>query len=103
MEWRGHRPRGVPVANRREPANGPGPCSAIRIGEERGMSQTATLSPDARRISSFQLGEDLNFLLTNRIPRRYATLLMGQLSRVESPLLVRLAVAAWSLVAKDLR
>ena len=30
--------------------------------------------------------ERLNFLLTNRIPRRYATLFMGWFSRIEQPL-----------------
>jgi phosphatidylserine decarboxylase len=49
------------------------------------------------------LREDLNFLLTNRIPRRYATLLMGRLSQVRSPRLVRFSVATWGLFARDLR
>jgi len=47
--------------------------------------------------------EDLNFLLTNRIPRRAATLAMGWLARVESPRLTRLAVAAWQAFGGDLR
>ena len=33
--------------------------------------------------------EDLNFLLTNRIPRRLLTRFMGWLSRIEQPLAVR--------------
>ena len=48
------------------------------------------------------LQEDVNFLLTNRIPRRYATLFMGWFSRIESPLLTRLALAMWRPFA-DLR
>ncbi len=47
--------------------------------------------------------EDLNFLLTNRIPRRAATLAMGWLSRVESRRLTRLAIAAWQAFGGDLR
>ncbi len=49
------------------------------------------------------LQEDLNFLVTNRIPRRYATLLMGRFSRIESPALTKLSIAVWQLFADDLR
>src|SRR5262245_14966907 len=46
--------------------------------------------------------EDLNFLVTNRIPRRYATLLLGWFSGIESPALTRLSIATWQLFAGDL-
>jgi len=46
--------------------------------------------------------EDLNFLLTNRIPRRLATQFMGWFSRVEQPLVSRPALALWRAFA-DLR
>ncbi len=39
--------------------------------------------------------EDLNFLLTNRIPRIALTRLMGRVSRIRSPLWTRLAIKAW--------
>lgn len=39
--------------------------------------------------------EDLNFLLTNRVPRIALTRLMGRFSRIESPLLTRLSIAVW--------
>ncbi|MEY4653953.1 MAG: hypothetical protein RI884_2534 [Pseudomonadota bacterium] len=39
--------------------------------------------------------EDLNFLLTNRIPRIALTRLMGRLSKIRSPLWTRMAVAVW--------
>ena len=39
--------------------------------------------------------EDLNFLLTNRIPRRLATRLMGWFSRIEQPFVRDLSVAVW--------
>ncbi len=45
------------------------------------------------------LQEDLNFLLTNRIPRIGATRFMGWFSRIESPLLTRLSTAIWRLFA----
>jgi phosphatidylserine decarboxylase len=54
-------------------------------------------------LARFFLQEDLNFLLTNRIPRRQATLFMGWFSRIESPLLARLSIAVWRLFADDLR
>lgn len=39
--------------------------------------------------------EDINFLLTNRLPRRWATLAMGWLSRIESPMLCKVAIPLW--------
>jgi phosphatidylserine decarboxylase len=41
--------------------------------------------------------EDLNFLLTNRLPRRWLTLFVGWLSRLEQPLLCRLCIGIWGL------
>src|ERR1700730_2848570 len=41
--------------------------------------------------------EDLNFLLTNRIPRRWLTLFMGWLSRIEQPLVRDASIAIWRL------
>ena len=41
--------------------------------------------------------EDLNFLLTNRIPRRLATRFMGWFSRIEQPLVRDLSIAGWKL------
>src|SRR5215467_1455892 len=48
------------------------------------------------------LQEDINFLITNRVPRRYATLLAGWFGRIHSPRLTRISVALWSLF-DDLR
>jgi phosphatidylserine decarboxylase len=39
--------------------------------------------------------EDINFLLTNRIPRRALTRLMGRFSRIEQPLVRDLSIAVW--------
>jgi phosphatidylserine decarboxylase len=41
--------------------------------------------------------EDLNFLLTNRIPRRLATRFIGWFSRIEHPLVCALSIAIWRL------
>jgi phosphatidylserine decarboxylase len=41
--------------------------------------------------------ERVNFLLTNRLPRRWLTLLAGRLSRIEQPLVCRIGIAIWRL------
>lgn len=46
--------------------------------------------------------ERLNFLLTNRIPRRWATLAMARVSRCENPLVRRVGLALWQTFGGDL-
>jgi phosphatidylserine decarboxylase len=46
--------------------------------------------------------EDINFLLTNRIPRQLLTRFMGWFSKIEQPLVRELSIATWRLFA-DLR
>jgi phosphatidylserine decarboxylase len=41
--------------------------------------------------------EDLNFLLTNRVPRAALTRFMGWFSKIESPLVRDLSIACWRL------
>jgi phosphatidylserine decarboxylase len=41
--------------------------------------------------------EDINFLLTNRVPRIALTRWMGRMSKVRSPLLTRALIAVWRL------
>ena len=48
-------------------------------------------------IAKLAMQEDLNFLLTNRIPRKALTHFMGWFSRIENPLVCRLSIAAWRL------
>jgi phosphatidylserine decarboxylase len=43
------------------------------------------------------LGEDLNFLLTNRIPRRWTTQFIGWLSKVEQPVIRDVSIGIWRL------
>ena len=50
------------------------------------------------------LREDLSFLLTNRIPRRWLTLFMGWLSPIEQPLVRSAAIGLWKMFSDlDLR
>jgi phosphatidylserine decarboxylase len=46
--------------------------------------------------------EQLNFLLTNRIPRRLLTQYMGWYSKLKNPWLTRFSIAVWKLFASDL-
>ena len=48
-------------------------------------------------IASIFQQEDLNFLLTNRIPRRLLTQFMGSFSRIEQPLVRDLSIGVWRL------
>ena len=54
-------------------------------------------------LSKRSLVERLNFLLTNRIPRRVLTLFMGWFSKIENPLVCWLSISVWKLFADDLR
>ena len=48
--------------------------------------------------------EDINFLLTNRIPRRLLTQFIGWFSRIEQPLVRDLSIGVWRLFSDlDLR
>ncbi len=59
--------------------------------------------PPASPLARFFLQEDLNFLVTNRLPRRFATRLFGWYSRIESRRLTRASIRVWSWFADDLR
>jgi phosphatidylserine decarboxylase len=43
------------------------------------------------------LNEDLNFLLTNRVPRALLTRFMGWFSQIRNPLVCRASIAVWRL------
>jgi len=51
----------------------------------------------APQFTRWLMHEDINFLLTNRIPRITLTRLMGWFSQIESPWLTRLSIAVWRL------
>lgn len=46
------------------------------------------------------LQEDLNFLITNRIPRRAATLFMGRFSKITNPLMRSISIGIWRFFSK---
>ncbi|WP_298245278.1 archaetidylserine decarboxylase [uncultured Bradyrhizobium sp.] len=48
-------------------------------------------------IASFTQQEDLNFLLTNRIPRAALTRFMGWFSKIENPFVRDFSIALWKL------
>jgi phosphatidylserine decarboxylase len=48
-------------------------------------------------IASIVEQESINFLLTNRVPRRLLTRFMGWFSRIEQPLVRDLSIGAWRL------
>ncbi len=55
-------------------------------------------------IAALSQQEDLNFLLTNRIPRAALTRLMGWFSKIEQPQIRDLSIAVWRLFSDlDLR
>lgn len=59
--------------------------------------------PIAKPVARLSAAETLNFLLTNRVPRRWLTRLAGWYSRIENPVLARLSIAVWQLFVDDLR
>jgi len=54
-------------------------------------------------IRSLSQQEQLNFLLTNRIPRRLATRFMGWFSAIESTWLTRISLSVWPRFSDDLK
>src|ERR1700688_2155770 len=66
-----------------------------------GVYGTMTLRTEMLRVFE---QEDVNFLLTNRIPRRLLTRFMGWFSRIEQPLVRDLSIGLWRLFSDlDLR
>src|SRR5947209_1769683 len=67
-----------------------------RIPSNQGLS-----APDYRNmtvrsaIAAIFQQEELNFLLTNRIPRRLLTQLVGWFSQIEQPLVRDLSIGVW--------
>jgi phosphatidylserine decarboxylase len=61
------------------------------------MKHPVTPSPTARAWRALLAHEDLNFLLTNRVPRIALTRFMGWFSQIRSPWLARASIAVWRL------
>ena len=59
-------------------------------------TQATNTTPTKRRWRErLLLNEDLNFLLTNRVPRIALTRFMGWFSKIRSPMLARASIAIW--------
>jgi phosphatidylserine decarboxylase len=68
------------------------------------MTEAVDRRVNLAALRRFFAQEDLNFLLTNRVPRIALTRLMGRISRIRSPLFTRVAIAVWRLFTDlDLR
>jgi phosphatidylserine decarboxylase len=69
---------------------------ADRLGRKIFPSRDKTMTVRSA-LSRITQQERVNFLLTNRLPRRWATLFVGWLSRLEQPWLTRLCIGIWGL------
>jgi phosphatidylserine decarboxylase len=58
-----------------------------------------TPSPRPSLLTLIAAQEDLNFLLTNRIPRDALTRLVGRLSKIENPIVRDLSISLWRAFA----
>ena len=79
-----------------------GPSTPLRSGRDDGaINQFPTGRDMSLRSELLKIlhQEDINFLLTNRIPRRLATKWMGWFSKIENPAVARAAIAVWRLFA----
>src|SRR6185437_13946601 len=73
-----------------------------RIGRDESMPEALANPADRLMtvkglIARFTQQEDLNFLLTNRIPRAALTRFMGWFSKIENPLVRDASIACWRL------
>ena len=79
-----------------------GPSTSLRSGRDDGAINPFPTGHDMSLRSELLKilhQEDINFLLTNRIPRRLATKWMGWFSKIENPAVARAAIAVWRLFA----
>src|SRR5580704_12248414 len=86
-------PRPKPPSNKAPLSGWPTP-SSLHLRNHLYNSMTI-----ASRLAVILAQEDLNFLLTNRIPRRFANHFIGWFSQIESPLLAKISIRIWRLFA----
>src|SRR5215469_18204829 len=77
-------------------------AASERIGIDESIITALTTPADRfmtvkRLISALTQQEDLNFLLTNRIPRAALTRFMGWFSKIENPLVRDFSIGCWKL------
>lgn len=72
--------------------------------DESGSSSAVDPSPSGlgSTLARVCMQEDINFLITNRLPRRWATLFMGWYSRLEIGWIRDVSIATWRVFATDL-
>ena len=69
----------------------------MQIAETRNMTMK-------KLVHNLLAQEDLNFLLTNRLPRRWLTQWMGRFSKIENPWVARASISIWKFFSDlDLR
>ena len=73
----------------------PGPADAPAAAPCWANLSASKPAPGPGWLARVLLQEDLNFLLTNRIPRAAITRWMGWFSRIESPWLASVSIALW--------
>lgn len=56
-----------------------------------------------KHIEQLTFREQLNFLVTNRVPRKMLTQFMGWYSKIESPWLTKISIKLWALFSEDLK
>ncbi|MCG8370126.1 MAG: archaetidylserine decarboxylase [Proteobacteria bacterium] len=61
------------------------------------------MTTGTRALADRTFAERLNFLVTNRLPRRWLTLFVGRFSRIENPVVRSLSIGVWRLFVDDLR
>src|ERR1700754_2060242 len=72
----------------------PVPCRPNPWNHRLARRFNETMTPQTQWLRVFEQ-EDLNFLLTNRIPRRLTTLFLGWFSKIEQPLIRDLSIGLW--------
>src|SRR5271166_5643830 len=64
----------------------------LQMTADSATNRTVTVRAQIQRVLA---QEDINFLLTNRIPRKLATRFIGWFSQIEQPLVRDLSIGLW--------
>ncbi len=75
----------------------------MRRGNVKPLHTEESHTLDSPPTAHISLVERLNFLLTNRLPRRWLTLFMGRFSKIRNPVVRTLSIGLWRLFVDDLR
>src|SRR5262249_38243786 len=88
---------------RRQGRRGPGLCCPVPSKRNVPKALDGIMTLRAQILRVFE-NEDVNFLVTNRIPRRLVTRFMGWFSRIEQPLIRDISIGLWRFFSDlDLR